>query len=52
MNVVSVESGVESGGEGRVMAATDHLDAPAELVVDWPGELVVTRGRPPGAEPL
>jgi hypothetical protein len=43
MNVVCLESGVESGGEGRIVAATDHRAAPAELVVDRPGELMVNR---------
>jgi len=50
MNVVSVESSVKSGGEGRLTAATDHPDAPAEQVVDRLGELLVTRGRPRGGD--
>ena len=54
MNVVLVESGVESGGEGRIVVATDHPDAPAEQVVDrlgeLLGELLVTRGRPRGID--
>lgn len=51
MNVVSAEAGVESGGEGRVVAVTDPRDVPAGLVVDGSGELVVTLGRPPGGVP-
>ncbi len=51
MNVVSVESGVESGGEGRGVAVIDPRDVSAGMVLDWSGELVVARGRPPGGVP-
>jgi len=51
MNVVLVESGVESGGEGRVVAVTGPRDVPAGMIVDRSGELVVALGRTPGGVP-